>query len=546
MSLPELCDQNAHVLCLQFGHGHLFDLIGLSMGGLLVHLTALAARRCGANSRFLILIDPNTPAPSPGIPPQTMAELGYYAFWHLVHQARLEFLEEESPAKVAVSMAHLSEDEIPAFVVDRYMAVAKTGARSIVRTGDQQLVIELTRQIRVKQHMNHLLCARLFSCRRPNSWANQPVASDPCAFRDRALRTDAFGVQQIAKLPRYTPRSGQPGVVIYMGLSRREWFGAGDVDASDGSQRLLRDYGQTAAVLVCGDRGHVDQCGIAASDRLPLWSSLLVELLVGALELSICDSEDAALRDDESHEMEQDDPGEVAPVTPPQVVVQLLSGELRAMDTTFRQTLGMATRCLFGELHGQLRLVPPCARTRVTSGDEVLLCELIPPGITKARIEKPLLAHLYEVTRETAHVLLAGEGAADGQWRECSVDVAFMFLQVADESIAFANRCAAWAGISVLLTDTANVTSVGDVEARFIAQANTRADVLALKMCAGQDERGRRICQLMGWPNRADEPFEPVLLAFKTTGHQVGGLGGAAVLASPSTLHRWYRDVWKA
>ena len=57
--------------------------------------------------------------------------------------------------------------------------------------------------------------------------------------------------------------------------------GAFDFDECMGMEmRALRDYGRPAAVLRCGDRDHVAQCAFAATDRLPLFSQMLRELLI--------------------------------------------------------------------------------------------------------------------------------------------------------------------------------------------------------------------------------------------------------------------------
>jgi hypothetical protein len=515
-SLLELTEQNAHLLAHQLGSDRIFDLIGLSLGGLLAHMTANAAQRLGANPRFLILVDPNPPAPCPGVPPQTMAELGYYTFWHLVHQAGLDFLPEEAPEKVALSLAHLHDDEISAFVVQRHFAVAAHAGTHL----DQKQIIDIQRQIRVKQKMNHLLYH--------------------------------FGVHNKEKLPVHTPRSGEPGVVLYLGLTRRLWFGRADFEARSTELRALHDYGATAAVLQCGDRDHVGQCAMAASDRLPLWSSLLVEVLIGGnaqpslvIDESDSDAEELSAPQDYSLAGRES-------AAAHELFVQLLYGDIRAVDSSSEQTLGHLRHLLAydGPLElqdGEPRLVPPCAPGHVALDDGHLLCNLAQPGITEARLKKPHLAHFYQVVRETmgAHVLVCADGG-EQRWLRCSVDVGHMFLQIVCDDTPQRQRITEQRiGVCVLLFK-AGSDDCHKLETGFAVQARARTDVLALKIQVDHPGTGGREHRLMGWPNRLSEPFQPALLAFGMSGHQVGALGGAAALESASMLTMWWRDVWKS
>lgn len=358
-TLSELTDESGRLISLQFGWDRAFDLIGLSLGGLLAHMTALAARQSGADPRFLILIDPNSPAPCPGMPPQTMVELGYYAFWHLVHQAGLDFLEDEAPEKIALSMAHLLDDEIPAFVVERYMAIA---ARTGAHMDQQQLILNIQRQMRVKQKMNHLLYD--------------------------------FGLHQKERLPVHTTRSDQPGVVLYLSLHRRLWFGVHDFDAQGEELRVLRDYGPLAAVLVCGDRGHTDQCALAASDRLSIFSDLLAELLLG---------DSVNMRQANSSRLEGEARGSEAAgyaLSPPQlstaadeVYVQLLSGEITKIESSIAYAQAMSLLCQ-DESSKQLH---PRGIEELTTGVNEAVAEHVSNPMPESPTHSPRPMHLAAV-----------------------------------------------------------------------------------------------------------------------------------------------------
>jgi hypothetical protein len=112
-----------------------------------------------------------------------------------------------------------------------------------------------------------------------------------------------------------------------------------------------------------------------------------------------------------------------------------------------------------------------------------------------------------------------------------------MFLQVADDNVI---ATAGSKGVCVLLCAAGSKDDTLEVWLTNKARLSVDVTIIVIKVKPG----GCRICKLMQWPNRPDEPFEPTLLAFGMNGLQMGGLAGKAALSSQSMLSTWYRDIW--
>ena len=189
-------------------------------------------------------------------------------------------------------------------------------------------------------------------------------------------------------------------------------------------------------------------------------------------------------------------------------------------------------------------LVPAHIPGYAAMDTEAPLSHLVPVGITEARLKKPHLAHMYQVFREAVGVsiLTCDHRGLQVHWQSCAVDVGFMFLQVVyNEEVAATDLSTRCIGHCILLC-SAGSGCCHELEERFIAQAQMSTNVRAIKIEISQDHICRR---LMGCSYRPDEPFKPTLLAFRPTGHQAGGLGGAVLLENLSMLGVFFSDIWK-
>lgn len=162
-------------------------------------------------------------------------------------------------------------------------------------------------------------------------------------------------------------------------------------------------------------------------------------------------------------------------------------------------------------------------------------------------MKKPHLAHMYQVFRENVGVsiLTCDQGGLQVHWQSCAVDVGFMFLQVVyNEDVADTDLSTRCTGQCVLLC-SAGSASCHELEKRFIAQAQMRTNVRAIKIEINSSHS--HICrQLTGCSYRPNELFKPTVLAFRPTGHLAGRLGGAVLLENLSMLSVFFTDIWKA